>query len=290
LAKLALFFCACFLVLFLVMSGARFLALRLEWAGEQADLVDAARWGLSVALYGGMLLGLAYTVLERVFAPAAVLCLVALSLGFVVGIGHGLESVSPLPGAHAGRSLGSPGLILSHRPYGTTVVLLRGPDEPSRARVAVFPDGPMVFQEEFAGLAESLPSAPFNIDTPWFLRSVAVDLRLSAGNLRDRLAGGSLPLYAGSLAFFLSSLLFVLRLGAWPLANFFLGILAFRGVLALETLFNSREVQDVFAAFLQDRLPASLAVPAIFLVAGLLAHLFSLLKYLAKRQGRNAAV
>jgi len=298
---MVLFFSVGFLVLFLVMSGTRFLVLRLEWVSAlswQVDFIAAARWALSLALYGGILLGLTYAVLEKVFAPVAVLCMILLSLGLTAGIGHGLQNWSNMfsPGADAvrTRTLGAPGLILANpvRPYGTSVILLQGPDEPSRTRVVAVPDSPMVFQEEFAGLAQSLPPAPFNSDTPWFLQSVAIDLRLSAENLQNRLAGGpsAFLLYAGSLVFLLTSLMFVLRLGVWPLANFFLGVLAFRGVLALETLFNSREVQDVFAAFLQDRLPVSLAAPAIFLFAGLIAHLYSLLIHLARRQGRNAIV
>ena len=301
-AKLVLFFCVSFTILFLAMAGIRFMTLRLEWVSAlswQVDLIAAARWALSLALYGGILLGLIYTVLERVSAPAAVLCMVLLSMGFVAGLGRGLENWSNLPKPPTGqaRELGAPGLILAHqvRPYGTAVILLRGPDELSRARVVAFPDGPLVFQEEFAGVAHSLadlPPAPFNSDTPWFLQSVAMDIRLSAENLQERLGEGlpSFLLYVGSLAFLLASLGFVLRFGAWPLANFFLGVLAFRGILALETLFNSREVQEVFATFLQDRLPVSLVVPAIFLVAGMIANLYSLLTHLARRQGRDAVV
>ncbi|MCL2192302.1 MAG: hypothetical protein FWB78_02760 [Treponema sp.] len=298
LARLVLFFSVSFVVLFLVMAGARFLVLRLEWVRAlswQADFIAAARWALSLALYGGILLGLIYTVREKFFPPMVTLCMVLLSLGFAAGIGRGLENWSNLvPDTLANRdqALGAPGLILANQPFGTAVILLQGPDEPSRARIVAVPDSPMIFQEEFAGLAESLPPAPFNSDTPWFLQSVAIDIRLNAENLQQRLVEGmpSFLLYVGSLVFLLSSLMFVIRFGVWPLANFFLGILAFRGVLALETLFNSREMQDVFASFLQDRLPVSIVVPVIFLVAGLIANLYSILTHLARRQGRDAVV
>jgi len=296
-----LFFTASFVILFLVMAGMRFLVLRLEWVRAlswQADFITAARWALSLAIYGGILLGLTYAVLARVFAPASILCVILLTLGFAIGIGHGLENWSNVSsgGVSEGqaRTMGGPGLILANpvRPYGTAVVLLKGPDEPSRARVVAVPNNPMVFQEEFAGMAQSLPSAPFNRDTPWFLQRLAIDIRLSAETLQSRFMEGlpSFLLYAGSLVFLLSSLMFVLRFGVWPLANFFLGVLAFRGVLALEVLLNSREVQEVFATFLQGRLPVSLTAPVIFLVAGLIAHLYSLLTHLARRQGRNAIV
>jgi len=306
LARLVLFFSLGFVMLFLAMAGMRFLVLRLEWirvlsdqpGAGQTDLIAAAWWALSFALHGGILIGLIYAIRTKVLTLAAVLCIGLLSLGFAAGIGQGLESLSnvPLPAGRA-RSLGEPGLILANpiRPYGTSIVLLQGPDEPARARVVAVPGSPMIFQEEFAGLDRSLvnlPPALFNTDTPWFLQSLAIDLRLNAENLHERLGEGipSFLIYAGSLIFLLTSLMFVLRLSVWPLANFFLGLLAFRGVLALETFFNSQEIQDVFASFLQGRIPLSLAVPFIFVGIGLLAHLYSCLGYLARRQSSHAAV
>jgi hypothetical protein len=304
LARLALFFSIGFAILFAAMSGMRFLALRLDWAGPlsgrpgapQADLLAAARWALSLAVYGGILLGLACAVLEKVFAPAAIFCVCALSLGFALGIGHGLESWPSAGGAgRAAPELGGPGVILSGPAGrgGMALVLLQGPGEPARSRVLAVPGSPMVFQEEFAGLDRalvSLPPAPFSVEAPWFVQSVASDARASADNLMALRAQGILPFlaYAGPLAFLLCSLMFVLKISAWPLANFFLGVLAFRGVLALEVFFASGEMQGVFASFLQGRLPVSLAVPAIFLAAGSLACLYSLLAHFAGRQARNA--
>jgi len=302
-----LFFCLGFAALFLAMAGMRFLVLRLEWISAvtalpgtgEAYFVAAARWSLSFALYGGVLFGLVYAIREKVFAPVAALCIVALSLGLAAGIGRGLESFSNVPArrAPAERKLGEPGLILANpvRPYGTAIVLLQGPDEPARARVVAVPNSPMLFQEEFAGLDRSLvhlPPALFNTEIPWFLQSVAVDLRLNAENLQNRLGEGtpSFLLYAGALLFLLVSLRFVLRLSVWPLANLFMGLLAFRGVLALETFFNSREIQDVFGSFLQGRMPVSFAVPLIFIAAGLLAQLYSSMAYLARRNSGNGSV
>jgi hypothetical protein len=76
-------------------------------------------------------------------------------------------------------------------------------------------------------------------------------------------------------------------LSAWPLANFFLCCLAFRGVLALETLFNSTDIQSFFNSYLQNYLPISAVVPMIFCVAGVLIYLYLFLVYLAKRKGGN---
>ena len=277
----------------------RFMALRLDWAlaprGQQADIIVAARWALSFALYGGVLFGLGYAALKGVFSPAAILCVSVLALAFTAGIGSALESWSDLswPAGRV-RTLGGQGLILERpQPHGGTVVLLRGAGEPNEARTLAVPGSPMVFLDRFSGggipLADLSPAA-LDGNTPRFLQNIAADLGSSADVLRWRLGEGlsSFLLYAGSLVFMLGSLAFVLKIGAWPLASLFMGAFAFRGALALEAFLNSRETQGAIASFLQGRADLSLAVPAIFLVIGLLVHLYSLLVYLSRRKGRHA--
>jgi hypothetical protein len=73
-----------------------------------------------------------------------------------------------------------------------------------------------------------------------------------------------------------------MHVSAWPLANFFLCCLAFRGVLALEILFYT-ELRESITSILHF-LPASLTVPAIFCGIGLLAYLYSFLLHLAKKK------
>jgi hypothetical protein len=80
--------------------------------------------------------------------------------------------------------------------------------------------------------------------------------------------------------------MFVLKVSVWPLGGIFLGCLAFRGVLSLETFFNSPEMLDVFGSFLENRFPVALVVPLIFTGLGLLIHLYTFLVYLAKRQDK----
>jgi hypothetical protein len=91
-------------------------------------------------------------------------------------------------------------------------------------------------------------------------------------------------MYAGALIFLLVSLGFILKLSNWPLANLFLGCLAFRGVLAAETFLNSPEIQDLFAEFLENRLPLSYTVPLIFCVFGVMINLYTFLVFLARRR------
>ena len=304
--------------------GMRFLAIRLEWIGTLSlqpgailtMLITAARWALSLGLYGGILLGLSFAVREKVFMPAAVFCMALLGLGFAYGVSCGLDSWEKVPPEkEPAQLLGGPGLILANSRLpsgggrisdatltgaysagssGTSLVLLRGPSEPGRARVVAIPGKPIAYQAEFTGrdpASVSLPPVLFGDESPWFLKSLVIDLRLNAENLRMLFNEGFLPfvLYTGALVFLLCSLSFVLKFSAWPLVSLSLGCLAFRGILALETLFNSPEMQDIFNAFLQNRLPVQLAVPLIFCGVGFLAYLYSFLVYLAKRQGEHAA-
>jgi len=281
------------------------LALRVEWIRalsleretELLELITAARWALSLGLYGGILLGLGYAVRKEVFAPMALLCVALLTTVFIYGISQLLENMENVPPARTPtQALGEPGLILANttRSGGTVIVLLQGPAQPDGSRVVATPGKPLLYQAVFAGkdmAAVSLPPAPFSDDSPWFLKSLAIDLRLNADILRQRFNEGQTTflIYTGSLVFFLCSLLFILKLSVWPLANLFLGCLAFRGVLALEVFFNTPEMRDVFDSFLQNRLPLSMAVPLIFCGVGILVYLYSFLVFLVKRQDFHAS-
>ena len=299
LVNLALFFTLSFVILFLVSTGLRFLTLRIEWiralspAQEAAmgDLITAARWALSLGLYGGILIGLSYAVRHEIFSPTAILCVALLTICFTYGIILTLERWEQTPfTATQAQSLGQPGLILANsvRPESTVIVLLQGPQQPGGSRVVATPGKPLLYQEEFAGKdlsLYSLPPAPFGDDTPWFLKSLAIDLRLNAEILKQHYADTfSFWIYTGSLIFLLCSLMFILKLTAWPLANLVVGCLAFRGVLALEIFFNTPEMQEIFDSILQNRLPLSMAVPLIFCAVGLLGFLYLFLVFLVKGQ------
>ena len=298
LVRLILFFSLSFAVLFLVSTGMRFLAVRLEWLcalprqqeAVLTELIAAARWALTLSVFGGMLLGLHFIVQEEVFAPLGLLCIAVLSVALATGIGKLAQHWEEIPPEHMNvHETGGPGLILSNTsgPSGTVIVLLRGPAEPDKARVVAVPGKPMLYQAEFSGKdAARLPPVPFGDNSPWFLKSLAIDLRLNAEILQRRLNEGLVPflMYAGSLIFLLSSFLFIVRFSIWPLANLFLGCLACRGVLSLETFLNSPEMQIIIDSFLENRLPVSLAVPLIFCGIGFLAHMYTFLVFLTKKQ------
>jgi hypothetical protein len=300
LARLVLFFSLNFVVLFVTAAGLRYLALRVEWlrtlprppAAMLSGLITAGHWALSLALYGSLLLSLAYAARGRFFAPMTAVCLAALSLAVCFGISLALEHWEHIPPApDTAKTPGEPGLILTSeiRHSETVIVLLEGPADPRRPRVTAIPGQPLLFQPEPAGpdnTVLSLPPIPFRNDSPWFLKSLAIDLRLSADLLEQRFNEGLYPflIYAGALILFLCSLGCIFKLSAWPLANLFLGCLVFRGILALEIFFNAPEIQDAFESFLENRLPLSFAVPLIFCALGILVYLYSMLVYLAKRR------
>ena len=290
-----------FAALFLVAAGLRFLAIRLDGAGAMfrrpvsalADIIAAGRWALSLALYGGILLGLSYAVRDKVFAPAAALLVGVLGLGFTYGIAFALDSWERVPPEREfSRPLGEPGLILTspRRPGGTAVVLLQEPSDPDGARVVAVPGQPLQYQPEFAGRDPlSTPLELLEDGNPWFLRSLAIDLQLNANRLNRLFAQGLEPfmVYTGALIFLLCALSFIMKMSAWPLVSLFLGCLAFRGVLSLEVFFNSPEMQEAFGSFLQDRLEPEWATPLIFGGFGLLVYLYSFLVFLARRQSKN---
>jgi hypothetical protein len=306
LARLALFFSLTFAVLFIFSAASRYLHLwiagvRLLPARPQMALpefIAAVRWALPLTLYFSLLFGLSYAArlntgfwgagVRRLSAPPAMICLCILSLGFSGAVSLGLERLGDMvPAPGLSRPLGRPGLLLTQGD--TTIVLLRGPAESQGQRVVAMAGRPLIYQEQPLGPNNtllSLPPVPFRDEAPWFLRSLAIDFSLTGRQFEARLGEGlvSFGIYAGALIFLLISLGFIFKLSNWPLANLFLGCLAFRGILAAETFLNSPEIQDLFASFLENRLPLSYTVPLVFCVFGVLVNLYTFLVFLARRR------
>jgi hypothetical protein len=295
-AKLALFFGLTFLIIFLAGTGVRFLVLRVDWAKNLPPkpetsltlIIAAAYWALSLALFSTILFSLSYAVRRGCFAPMTVITIMVLSMLFCTGISLALENWESVPPAQsAGIPLGGKGLILSNslNRNETAVILLNGTAEPLGPRVTAIPGQPLLFHES-VGASFDLPPVPFGDDTPWFLKSLSIDIRLNAEMFQKKLNGGFIPyfVYAGSLIFLLCSLGQAIKLSAWPLANLFVGILAFRGILALNTFINTPEMQDIIDSFLRSMVPVTFALPAIFLGLGVLLHLYSILVFISKRR------
>jgi hypothetical protein len=214
-----------------------------------------------------------------------------LSMVFCFGFSFALDHWKSVPPAQsAGIPLGGKGLILSNslNRNETAVVLLKGTVEPLGPRVTAIPGQPLIFHEA-ASANFDLPPVPFADITPWFLKSLYIDVRLNAEMFQKKYIDGIVPfvVYTGSLIFLLCSLGFAIKFSVWPLANLFLGILAFRGVLALETFFYSPEMQDIFDSFFKNLMPVEIAVPLIFIGFGVLVHFYSFLVFIAKKRDRD---
>jgi hypothetical protein len=219
-----------------------------------------------------------------------------LSMGFNYGISTLLDHWKYVPPAVTkGIKMGDTGVILSNsiNREETAVVLLNGTDDPLGPRVTAIPGRSLVYHEtapQTAGADSiTLPPIPFGDDTPWFMKSMSIDIRLSEQQIQSRYVDflPSYFLYTGSLIFVLCAIAYLFKFSAWPLANLFLGALAFRGVLAAETFFNTPEMQDMFGAFLKNMLPASVAVPMIFISFGLLIYIYSFLVFVTKRRTKD---
>jgi hypothetical protein len=298
-ARLVLFFTSSFIAVFVLASGIRFLHLRIDEIrslppldgrlGE--ELLSAIRWALPTSLYISLLFSLSYTVRRRIFAPAAMLCLLILGSAACLGVSIGAEGFSRLSARPApAGSLGNPGLILTQAD--NAIVLIQDPSELWGSRVASIPGQPLIYQEVPRGVDGrpiSLPPIPFRTGTAWVLRSFVIDFSLASRQLTGRFTApqGGLPsflIYVCALVFFLVSLRVVLGLSNWPLANLFLGALIFRGILTMETFINTREVQDILDSFLGDLIPPGYASPLIFVAFGFLICLYTFLNYLARKK------
>jgi len=299
LAKLALNFSLCFVIVLIAACGLRFLSLRVDWARTfpQTDaavlstLISSAHWALSFTLYISILLGIGYAARNKYYQLMSIPVIIALSLIFTFGISLALKNwVDVPPEKTAGKTLGENGIILSNsiNRNETAIVLLK--KDPNGPRVVAVPGRPLQFQE--AGSASSsygLPSVPFGNDTPWLLKNMSIDIRLNAEMIAARFNDGLLPffIYSGALIFLLVSMGFTMRLSAWPLANLFVGALAFRGIIALETFLNTIEMQEFISSYLKNFIDVKWAVPIIFIGFGVLINLYSFLVYIAKRRTDN---
>lgn len=258
-------------------------------AARLPEFITSLRWGLGPALYLSILLSLSYTVRRNFPTFLSIFLLFVLSMGAVLGFSWGIERLREIPVVPAPATAAPPvlgkekGLILSQP--GMAVVLLQGRAEPRGARVVSLPGEPLIYQEVPLGPnSMALPPLSFRNETTPFLTSLVADFALSARQLESRLEDGflSLLIYASSLVLLLVSLRFIFDTGNWPLTGVCLGVLAFRGILSLETFLNTPEVQVYLASFLGKAFPPPLISPLAFTALGLLILLYTALVSLVK--------
>jgi hypothetical protein len=296
LAKLIIFFTLTFIITFVIVTGIKFLSLRIEWTKilppkpetSLTLLISAAHWALSLSIFSSIIIVSNYSARKKYFALMSLAFVMAMSFLFCFGITTALEQWKFVPPAQTpGIPLGGKGVILSNtlNRNETAVVLLKGTVEPLGARVISIPEQPLAYHRT-GNASVDLPPIPFGDDTPWFLKEIDIDVRLNAEMFRRRFSEGlfSFMLYAGALIYLLCSLGYAVKISVWPLANLFLTTLLFRGILALNTFFNTQEIQQTAASFLENKIPVANALSYIFLAFGTLVNVFSFLVFAAKRR------
>ena len=294
-ARLTLFFSLTFFAFFLAAILLTYVSSLIELAriipaGVKGEEAAKAFWiALPSALYLSILLTSSYSVRKNIPIQFAILSIGILACVFAFGFSLGINRVGTLEPIfkQAAAIETKPGLILSQS--GTSVVLLKESTEVLGPRLVSIPGQPFVYQEQPIGPFNtilSLPALTFGNDTPWFIRSIAIDLSLSARELKDRLETNYLyfAAYAFSLIFLLSSMRFLVELSMWPLANMFLEALVFRGILALETFLNAGEINTLIGSFLGGRIPPAFVTPLVFIALGTLIILYTLLSRLARHE------
>jgi hypothetical protein len=301
-AKLCLHFSLLFIVLFLLAAGLGFLHV---WVNAVcsvpahsflylADFIPSAEWALPFALYVTILLSMSYACRMKASTPAAFMLLFALAFGFTYAASLGIQhakamSAPPLDAASA--ALGKPGLILSG--HGTTIVLLDNPSEALGERVVSLDGRPLLYQSnpaESDGKPIPLPAIQFGIKNIALFDSLLVDFSLAAKELSSRFEYNriSFMAYAGAVILILLSLVAVLDIGAWPLANIFIGAVLFRLILSFEVFIGGRDTLEYITGFLGRWIPRDLTAPAIIGTAGLLLTIYSALVYAARGRERQS--
>ena len=298
-AKLILSYCSLFILFFLAAVLIKYLGAWIEMArvappgaGPGAAASDLAWKALPAAVYLATLCALNYAARRR--APIAITIMCLLILGFLLTAGGavGISRSSSMKFALKPFSVieSRPGLILTQSDI--SIILLKGSDEPRGPRVVSIPGRPLVYQESPAGPNNSilsLPALPFGEKSPWFIRSVDLDLSLCANEMRLRLENSfpSFAIYVFSLLLLLCSLSYLINLSQWPLANIFIGMVIFRLVLALEIFLNTPEINSLLSSFFATpekggRFPPMLITPIIFTALGILLIFYTLLTRLAQ--------
>ncbi|MDR1803518.1 MAG: hypothetical protein LBQ94_07920 [Treponema sp.] len=293
--RMALFFSLTFLAFFVAAVLLTYVSSLIELArvipaGARVEEAAKAFWiALPAALYLSILITLSYSARKKMPIKVAILSIVVFACIFTVGFSLGIDRVGALEPIFKPVAAveAEPGLILSQS--GTRVVLLKESSEVLGPRLVSIPGEQFIYQEQPIGPYNTvlpLPALSFGNETPWFVRSIAIDLSLSARELKNRLEDNYLHFaaYAFSLILLLSSLRFLVELSKWPLANMFLGALVFRGVLALETFLNTGEINTLIGSFLGGRIPSTFVTPCAFAALAILIILYTLLTRLARHE------
>ncbi|GHV61876.1 hypothetical protein AGMMS49587_07160 [Spirochaetia bacterium] len=252
------------------------------------ELFTAAQWALPLTVYASLLLSLSYSVRRRIPFILSIIILVVLAGAFSTGVFMGIDGLAHISSpSKSPKTLGSPGLILTQGD--NRMILLREPAELEGSRVVSLPGQALIYQEVPLGPNNTilpLPPVPFRFSMSRLLQSLTTDFSLTGREFERRFNAGpdSFLIYGVSLIFLLVSLRFILNFSNWPLANLFLGALAFRGILTLETFLDTADTQELLFSFLGDRVSAPFITPLVLCILAILICLYSGLNWLVGRR------
>jgi hypothetical protein len=286
------FVCLWFIIMFVVLTIAHFMAIRIEQArilsfSQQESKIDSlltAGWrALSLSIYVPMLFGLSYSARYKVPIFPSIIYMIVLSLfwiGFFSLILCVIQRGSPWP-TEASQPFGEAGLIVMDGDQ--YQVLLQNPDVPGTL-VIVPSNSPLRYEDTQAGFG--VPAVFFRDDSVDFIEGIMNNFTRTGEQCGVRLRESfvSFFLYILALVFCLSTLRFVFEASSWPLTNLFLGALLFWGVLELETLLDSEQVRAFISAISGDSFPMFTVVPLALCVLGLVFLLLSFGNYFIKRR------
>jgi hypothetical protein len=229
----------------------------------------------------------------KIAPPLVFIFVVAVTSLFAFGVSSGFKNLSKMaapPLAVNQSTLGYPGLILSRA--GVIITILGRPSDETGSRVVSIEDQPFIYQKVPVGADGTLiklPPIPFRYKDIWISNSVLSDLSISGHNIAGRLNEGYVSFWAWTLALItlLVSLGFIFELSRWPLANVFLSILAFRGILAFEVFLNSDKIIAYLKEFSRGILPDMFITPAILSAIAVLILFYCILLFLTHVSGKK---
>jgi hypothetical protein len=297
---LLLFFSIVFILSLLIVSGIRFLFVWIEavrmiparGVEPVAAFIAALRASLSTAIYCAALLSLSYAARRIMPVAFSIFLVFLLTVVFSLALSlalYRLEAVeSTVTAAH--KTLGEPGLRLKSGEV--TIVVVGEPSNTASPRVVAMPDRALIYQETPQLLQNGPPILPlvsFFSGNSWFMTSLGLDFGIVSEQLIARLNSGifSFGIYLLSLALLLSSCRFIFDFSSWPMANLFLGVLIFRGLLAFEVFLDSEEIQNLISFFVGRLMPSGFISPTIYTGIAFLIILNTLLAGAARGRRRG---
>jgi hypothetical protein len=295
-AKLILFYTITFVIALAFMSLLKFIEVWIDAARHIPALPIAVlpeifrglSSSISFAFYLSIAAALSYSVRRKIKAPVAIIVLIVISMACTIGMHVGLQKTNnyqaetPIQSA---ATLGYPGLMLNQQDI--TIVLLEDPSLSDGSRVVSIPGQPLIYQEEPSGPGNTilpLPSAPFQRELPYFLKSIMLDFSITSRYYQSLLNEGMIPflVYSAIICLLLCSLRFLFTISRWHLANLFLGAVVFRGILTLEIFLHTDETLTLINDFLGNRLPIQFAGAIILAGIAALVIIYSVLAYFAR--------